>query len=102
MNLEWAIQNWVEQAIDRYKLGVETDYMVSFSWTPSNEGMRLAWNIGLVQASPLLGQRNMQLMLCPEVKPTEEQIGEIVREGLEQLRTLRAKQLQIGNGRPNG
>jgi hypothetical protein len=92
------INRAVAFAIEKYRMGEPTDYMVQLNWTPTPEGMRLAWNIGLVQKSPLLGQKNLQMIIDPEPDPSDEKIDKAVQENLEQLRQLRTQQLRIGNG----
>lgn len=101
MNLRLSLEKWVAEAIDKYKMGQETDYAVSLAWTPTGEGMRLAWNIPLVQSSPLIGQTLTHVCLLPDPRPMEATIDAAVMEGLKVLREQRASALRITNGRPS-
>lgn len=99
MDLEHNLKKNVHAAIEKYKMGVSTDFAVTLCWTPNNQGsMGLAWNIVLIQPSPLLGQKLMQISICAEPVPGEEQVNNVIMGAMEELRTMKAQALSVANG----
>lgn len=103
VDLEKVMKMAVDTAISKYKMGEETDFVVSLTWTPNNQGaMSLAWNIVLIQKSPLIGQKLVHIIIEPEPVPSVDKIDQDVMKGLTTLREMRAQALSVTNGNPNG
>lgn len=99
MNIRLNLEKWVGDAVEKYKLGQETDYAVFLSWTPAGDGLKLAWNIPLITANPLLGQEPLvHLLLVPIPSPTETHIDQSIMQGMGVLREMRANVLRVSNG----
>jgi hypothetical protein len=99
VDIEHGLLHNVNEAIERYRLGVSTDFAVSLCWTPNDSGaMSLAWNIVLVQQSPIIGQKNVHIMIAPEPAPSIESIDKMVMDGIKVLQDLKAQQLAPANG----
>jgi hypothetical protein len=99
VDLEKVIKHQVDDAISKYRMGEETDYAVALAWTPNSSGsLTLAWNIVLVQKSPLIGQRLAHVIIEPEPAPSPEKIDAIVMAGCSTLREMRAQALSVTNG----
>ena len=102
MDLEHGLKKTLAAAIDKYRMGVTTDFIASLNWTPNNQGqMSLAWNLVFVQASPLIGQKLVQVTICAEPDPSVESLDSLVLAAMDELRTMRARALSVANGGRN-
>jgi len=93
MDIEIRVKNFVGKAVEKYKMGESTDWAVSLNWTPNQGSMQLAWNIVLVQSAPIIGQKNVQVLIEAAPSPDEETIDKVILNGFTELRTLKAQQM---------
>jgi hypothetical protein len=96
----------VEDAIGRFKLGLEVSYDIGFGWGPGGPPspgappqLMLAYWIVVSIKSPLLGQGPIShVSVMQNFMPTQKDIDEVIMQGCISLRDSKAKVMTLGNG----
>lgn len=88
----------IGDALTRKSLGEEIDYDFGVTFMPTQQGMMPAYAITLLAPTILIGQYATFVGAVPNLRPGQEEIDNVVAEGLRQIADQKAKHAQVING----